>query len=404
MFNNLHYDTSLGQNDQKHKQEIDGEMELLNLDHINRLEVPITLIPNQSTIDDIKIHMHHRQRLTMKRVNRIMTHLENQIKKYQIDPTNPDYKTWIHYMDYLETIEKTPPTMLKFIWNYWRKILTSYGIPNGKGTTWNYKPPSIPPSQPRTIPSPEQVHELLHFDFNVDSKRKALCQYSLAHSFLFGWRNPSETCMLKIGDIDFDENKITVTEKKKHNKKRIVITEYPQIIHSPRCKSLKNWIDIWRPKLTTQYSRDYLYIRATDGKPLNEMQYTNFITRMVKPHFPWFTMYCTRHFHATGLLIKEYINTGHWNKTKVKNRLGHEREDTTDAYTKYAEEYLNKYRFDWFKRVLKNHHKNKIKNLKIKKMVEENTLKSRNRQKTFVSNGNPTYRSESSEQKQTLYK
>jgi integrase len=126
------------------------------------------------------------------------------------------------------------------------------------------------------------------------------------------------------------------------------------------------------------------------------MQYTRFIDYYVRKIFPKFTLYSTRHYSATGLLIREYIssNKKHWNKSKVQRYLGHTRIDTTSNYTNNAEQLMKIAPYDWFKRILRQ----------PKKELGENTLKSTNDLKTSLSSGNSPDCSDNSERKQTVFK
>jgi len=380
MFNNIPTDNLM----RSDKLDLNSKVGMYNVEttHINRLEIPITLTPRQATFDDIAIHMIYRQRLSQRYTERLLETAQNMTKHIiPVDLEKPDFLNFMQHMDYCEQIEQVSPCMLKRQWTIMQHILTAYGIPYGKGTIWNYRPPSIPPPKPRYIPLPDEMHKILHYKYSKDKLKNACLHYPLMHSVIFGWRNPSEMCLLKTTDIDFDNGSVIITEKKKHYKQRKLITKYQQILAHPRLKSLKNWIDIWRTKITTQHSKDYLYIRWTDGKPIGEMQFTRLIEYYVQPVFPKFQLYSTRHFCATATLIREYLDTGHWNKNLVKNWLGHENDNTTDTYIRYAEQYLHKAGYDWFKRILKNHNKN---------VVEANPLESKKHEKTLVSDGNPS--------------
>lgn len=360
-----------------------------NIKVFNRLEVPITLTTKQHTdFNDVAVHMMYRQRLSFQRTHHMLTYAGNLTEKHNINFLNPNYTEFIHFMDHMEHIEKTTPAMLKYIWQIMQKFLTSFGIPYGPGTQWNYTPPSIPPSRPRQIPTPTKLHKMIHYRYSKDPAKNSFLQYTILHSSIIGWRNPSELCLLTIDDIDIENHSIIITEKKKHHKKRLLILDYPQIISDRHVKSIQNWIDIWRPRITTQHSQNYLYISPTNGKPLRQMQYTKYINYNVNPVFPDFHLYDTRHFCATGMLIKEKLNTGYWNKYKIKRHLGHERDHTTDIYIQYAEQYMKIAPYDWFNYLLGNR-----KSFYRRKPSEP--------QKTGHLNSFSSYRSEISEQKQT---
>jgi len=320
---------------------------------LNRLETPVTLKIGESSFVDISNNMRVRQRLSVNRVHRMLTYAGHLMQKYDIDFLHPSYEQFIRFMDFLEETECVSPSMLKYIWQIQQKFLTAFNIPFGPGTLWNYKPPSVPPSKPRLIQTPSEMYNVIHHKYSRDKVMNSFLSYTILHSCMFGWRNPSELCMLRLGDVDFDNHSIVVTEKKKHNRKRLLITDYPEIVNSRHVKSIRNWVDVWRPRIESSKSGDSLYITPCDGSPLREMQYSRYITYYVNPLFPVFKPYNTRHFCATGLLIREKLKCGVWDKFVVKRWLGHERESTTDVYVCFAEQFLKLAGYDWFKRILR---------------------------------------------------
>jgi hypothetical protein len=320
---------------------------------LNRLETPITITSGETSFIEIANHMRCRQRISPKRIQRMLTFAGHLMQKHDIDFLHPDFEQFIHFMDFLEETECISPHMLKYIWLIQQKFLTCFGISFGPGTTWNYKPPSCPPAKPREIQLPNEMYDIIHHSYSSDKVMNSFLQYSILHSCMFGWRNPSELCMLRVGDVDFDNNSIIVTEKKKHDRKRLLVTDYPEIINSRHIKSIRNWVDVWRPRIETSKSGDSLFITPRDGTPIREMQYSRYIHYYVTPMYPVFKPYNTRHFCATGLLIREKLSCGVWDKFVVKRWLGHERESTTDVYVGFAEQYMKLAGYDWFKRILR---------------------------------------------------
>ena len=145
-------------------------------------------------------------------------------------------------------------------------------------------------------------------------------------------------------------------------------------------KSLKNYIDYWRPKVENQYSKNYLYLRP-DGKPWEKERLRMYLTNKVKPICPDYHPNISRYWCGTGIFIQQILKTKTWDKTKVERQLGHEgRKNATDKYLKTAEIFLTLYPFDRFKWILKAPNKK----------CGENPLKSIQKPKTPVSNGNPS--------------
>jgi len=325
-----------------------GILENVELQKFNRSMTPIILQPQHITIDDLEIHMVYRQRLT-REYTQVLLRTLDRMKKHVIpfDLFQPDYSQFIRHMDYRETIEQAHPSILKLEWQAVRHLLAAYSIPE-----WSYRLPSMPQARPTLLPLPDQAHNLIHHVYDRDDYRNALTQYFLMHSYMIGMRSPSELVNLRVTDIDLDNNIMVITEKKKGNKKRILALS-ETLMNSRWTKSMRNWIDKWRPKTQNQYSRDALYLRP-DGHPIKEQQITNHILRRVQPLYPGYHLYVSRHWCATALLIREYLRHGHWNVYTVKNHLGHENESTTYNYIKFAEQYVKVAPYDWFNRILRN--------------------------------------------------
>ena len=375
MFNNIPNDDIIPHIGEK---DIEDGMQNVNINRYNRLETPLVLNPENATFQDIYWHMIVRQRLSPSTVKNHMNYAR--FMETHIIPVNfrkPCFTDFMKHMDYREQIEHAGSHALAQEWLTMQKFLIAYNIPFGLGTTWNYKPPSRPPSRPQHIPLPNTVYQQLHHQYTHDEYNNSLLQYTLTHEYLIGWRNPSETILMKTTDIDLDNGIITITEKKKHYKKRIIAPDHI-ILHGKTRKSFKNWIDHWRNRVENQHSKDYLYLRK-NGKPLHDSQYRMFLNKYVKPIYPWYHPYISRHWCAIAKLIQTKIETEHYDEYQVRNWLGHEQIQTTMDYIRDAEQYYKLAPYDWFKRVLKNHHR----------IVEENTLKSKPEGFTPVSTGNP---------------
>ena len=372
-FNNLQHDSGFN------NQYGCGEMETYNLENINRLEIPIHLEPETSTFDDVAIHAHFRQRAawgTIKRNLRYAKFMEKHIMP--VDFRNPSPENFIKHMDYREQIEGAGHSIGKHEWQAMRMFLTAWGIPFGKGQKWYYKPP--PPSEKKTFTliTPNDVSKLIKHRYSKKPYTNALVQYLLMHNFNIGWRVPSEPTVIKTSDVDLENSLLTITEpKKRHSTRTVIVNE--TLMNSKFRKSLKNWIDCWRPQVENQYSQDYLYLKP-DGHPFEVDQLRMFLTRMVQPFNKDYHPNISRYWCGTGIFIKTILETKTWDKTRVERQLGHEgRDKATDKYLRTAEIYLKLYPFDWFKRILKTPHN----------WCEENTLKSIQPSKTYVSNGTP---------------
>lgn len=97
---------------------------------------------------------------------------------------------------------------------------------------------------------------------------------------------------------------------------------------------------------------DYLTFNS-DGRPIEANQYRMLMMRLVKPFFPKFSLYCTRHWCAIGQLIKTKIELKHLDVYSVRNWLGHSEIQTTMTYVRDAKQYMRQAPFDWFKYIMK---------------------------------------------------
>jgi site-specific recombinase XerD len=125
---------------------------------------------------------------------------------------------------------------------------------------------------------------------------------------------------------------------------------------NPRRKSMKNWIEHWRPKVENQYSKDYLYLQP-NGKPFTRAYLRKFLCQHVKQVWNYYHPYVMRHWCAVARLIKSKIETKKWDIWDVKEWLGHDKV-TTEGYVMYAKRYYRNASYDWIKAILKFHTKN----------------------------------------------
>ena len=255
----------------------------------------------------------------------------------------------------------------------------AYGI-NPK--IWHLKLPPIPIKKHRHIPPPYIVHKMINYNFYPDNKDKTqLMQNIHAHAFWIGPRPPSELSLLTLDSFNFDEGFINIIEQKRHYSVRTI---YPEevIMTGKTRKSFKNFIDYVRPRFVSQYSGNALYIGVRDGKPITKEYMSNLLHISGRLAYQLYTPYSARHWCATARLIKCWKEGDPDPLDFVMNFMGHEDLSTTKTYTEQARVLYKKYPFDWIKRTLK------WPNVRS----EDSTLKSKQGQKTPVSNGNISVR------------
>jgi integrase len=293
-----------------------------------------------------------------------------------VDFQNPTLENFIRHLDYREQLENATPFALKHEVQAMIMFLRAYGLPK-----WEIRLPTPPKSHKRILPLPDIVHKFFTYKYCKDPYKTKLFQYMFYHSFLIGWRAPSEILEMKTSDVNINKNGtgyIIITEPKKRKSQRTVVLPR-DLISDYRRKSFKNWIDKWRPKVENYKSGDHLYLQP-NGKPFTKPYLGKLLRNYGKMVWNQFQPYDMRHWCAIARLISTKVNTGHYDVIPVKNWLGHDQIQTTMSYIKYAEQYHEQAPYDWLKRILKFHTKN---------AEGENALKSINGKKTSVSNGTP---------------
>lgn len=222
---------------------------------------------------------------------------------------------------------------------------------------WGYHPPEVPEPQRKIVPRPYIVHKLMNYKYTPDRYTNVLIKTIQTVGFQVGWR-PEEAPIQKISDIYFDDGYIVITEPKKKKRQRQVWLD-DRVLNSPRQNSLRNLVYIWRPRYATKESKDFLFIKK-DGRPFSTVHdYRMFLNRHVKPVWKPFSPKIMRDWCAIAKLIRTKTETKKWDIRTVKNALGHRKEDTTEDYVKFAEEYYRNDKFDWLSAVLKFHHDSK---------------------------------------------
>jgi len=252
-------------------------------------------------------------------------------------------------MDYREQIEGATPNALKHEWDTMRMFLRAYGIPR-----WDYKLPPIPKSRKRILPYPDTVNQFFNYEYSKDSYKNALFQYIFFHSFLIGWRPPSEIVSMTVDNviIEADKGSIVIDETKKYGSLRTLIPE-KAVMTSKVHKSFKNWIDHWRPKVENQYSGNALYLWPS-GRPVTTRKLGQVLSEYGKKIWKYFTPYDMRHWCTIARLIKTKVETGSYDTYSVKNWLGHDTITSTEGYIRYAEQYYRQFPVDWIARALKS--------------------------------------------------
>ena len=158
---------------------------------------------------------------------------------------------------------------------------------------------SPPKPKVKIVPLPNTTYQLIQHKYSKNLYKNALIQYILVHGFTIGWR-PSEIIIQKVSDVFLDDGYIIITETKKNGQPRQIFPE-KDLMTNLRRKSMKNWIEHWRPKVANQYSKDYLYIQP-NGRPFTRAYLRKYLSQNVKPVWNYYHPYIMRHWCAIARL------------------------------------------------------------------------------------------------------
>lgn len=326
-----------------------GGMDYEKLRQVSRFNCPITLNPHEASFDDVALHALLRQRLSPGTVEKNMRYARFMERHpVPVDFRDLTLKQVLHHLDYREQVEGASAYVLKEELKTIKMFQRAYGQ-----QTFDIKLPPTPVSHKRILPYPGKVIEFWNYKYSDDKYENALYQYLFFHGFTLGMRIPSELVALKVDDVIFEEgySYLTITERKKHDNQRTIIPE-KAIITSRVHKSLKNWIDKWRPKVENQYSGDDLYLQPT-GRPFTIRYLGKKLSENGKKVWRYFSPYDMRHWCAVARLIQTKVETGTFDVYTVRNWLGHEKITTTQSYIRYAEQYYRQLPEDWISLVPK---------------------------------------------------
>jgi len=334
-----------------------GMGELKNVRYLgnNRFECPFKLNPQSTTFADVALFAKIRLRLSDSTIEKHLRYARYmEMHTIGVNFRNPSFGNFIKHMDYREQIEKASPDALNHEWKAIKMFLRAWSIPFGIGTEWDYKPPPSHRNRLRILPFPETVNKFFHFNYSSDKYETMLYRYLFCHSFMIGWRVPSEIVNMKKSDVVLDGRRsyIVITESKKHFSKRTLRGLEKALLASSIHLSLKNWMDCWRSKVENQYSEDALYLQP-NGKPFTVRHLGHMLSKYGKMIFPSFRPYDMRHWCAVARLIQTKVKTGNYDCYTIRNWLGHERITTTEGYIQHADTYYKQASVDWIAHALK---------------------------------------------------
>lgn len=202
---------------------------------------------------------------------------------------------------------------------------------------WPAVPKDAGHNKTRNLPSPEQVHRLLHdVQYAPQPKRDpthAFVKYALVFAYGIGLRCPDELYTLSVTDYDPDVRTLDFIQRKKSGRPNLIYVEPKWLAKSQRHASLENWINVWRPKLDPK--TDAMFPNPETGRAFaSKKTLGQAIKDRVKPHASWFDLRHCRHWCATARLIETYDEKAGYNYDQIADWLGHK--DTKRVRNTYA--------------------------------------------------------------------
>ncbi|MBI2078558.1 MAG: site-specific integrase, partial [Euryarchaeota archaeon] len=215
------------------------------------------------------------------------------------------------------------------------------------------KPPPILEKPKAVLPTPEQIHQLLHGRYVPDpehSYEQHLIEALLRFDFGFGPRMPSEAYALKLQFLDIERHLLIIQEPKKSNRQRRLVIKPKWLCCSPTRGSLANYVRHWRPKVDVG-GTDAFFLDP-NGEPFKSKDaLTQWLNGRVKDKFPWYYPYLGRHWCANARLIDSRDERGSMDFVKVAEWLGHTSVTTLRRYYEHdAEMHYELYGGNWIER------------------------------------------------------
>ena len=319
--------------------------------------------------------------------------MANQNQPFPINFLQPNYTQYIYHMTWYKEHNYDPQTGKNYYGLKQKKeafelYLKACGIPKHY---FAYDLPKSPDEKPIEFPNPDIAFEITRYPYFKDKEENWLYQIIHTYNLIIGPRPPSETALLTLDMIDWDNNSITFPQPKRNGKQRKVYIEEAFMKGKTR-KSLKNYIDHHRDTFTTQHSKNYLFVSPKTGKPFTDRFLGKQLSHTGKMVYPKWYPYMARHFCATGRLIEAYLDKDPDPIKLVQDYMDHDSRKNTEKYTKHARAFYKNFGYNWFKRILRN---------KNKYCWGKYAEKSKQRQNTHVSTKIPSREWYSPEQMRT---
>lgn len=329
------------------------------IEKCNVYDIPDTLNPNEATDIDVGLHAYFFQRHSISYIEHNLRSKRRMVEyKYPYEFYPPNYNNFSKAIR-LRELSGAGPYGLKHDKQAILTFSRAFGISDIKRIE-DYRLPVMPNNSDNyEVPYPYTVSKFSTFKYypNIKSAVNKFWQSIHFHNFMIGPRAPSELTIMKCSHVNVDGRDngfLSYPQPKRHGKIR-TINPCKAVLSSSHHKSLKNYIDNIRPRIITQFSKDYLYVNPIDGRPFTPANLGKYMRITGKMVYSSYKPYDGRHWCAIAYLIKTKIETGHFDYYAVNRFMGHTNIQTTMNYVGPAMNYYDQYPHDWYGHALKSY-------------------------------------------------
>jgi len=223
----------------------------------------------------------------------------------------PDEASWLDHVQYRKEVEDIAATAL----NQYRKALKSLLKFLGMDIWTSLDKPFEETKPHWTLPDDATVRRFWMEDLHENDYLAATYAHMFHFGFHTGVRPPSEIVALDVDDVDVANRRLVVTQVKKNGERLLREDVEPFVLSASNSKSLKNYLDNWRPRVATGDS-DAFFLN-TNGERFSVQCLGADLSELGKQIWAPFTPYTMRRWFAT-----EYLIANDFNVYAVAEQLG----------------------------------------------------------------------------------
>lgn len=285
------------------------EAGVIDLDGIDLAETDPRRV--EWTYEELKIHLVAEQGLrtspdesasTVEQTLNQIRYLENPDDGPPVDLRPPDEESYRRHV-YERKTQGATGTALNHYRLAMKRLLKFLNIP-----IWDcLEDPFEETSPDWTLPPEETVPRFWKEPLHDDPYLAATFAHIFHFGFNVGVRPPSEIVALDLEDVDFEARRIRVTEVKKGGDTRSIEGVSPYIITASNSRSLRNYVENWRPKVDPDEEKDAFFLNS-EGERFGRDYLRIELSKRGKEVWPQFSPYTMRRFFATHFLMANDYN------------------------------------------------------------------------------------------------